>query len=118
MSAVSSTQSKPHTLENYVRTQLQNGNDEETIISELGKSGVEANAARRLVDSMKLQAANAPMPNMAASSTIQSAILGGLIAALVSGFIWGGIIIATGYEIGWVAWFVGGACGYSVLLFS
>ena len=46
------------------------------------------------------------------------ALLGGLIAAVIGGAIWGGIAIWTGYEIGYVAWGVGLFCGFGVVMMS
>jgi hypothetical protein len=46
------------------------------------------------------------------------ALLGGLIAAVMGGAIWGGIAIWTGYEIGYVAWGVGLLCGMGVVMMS
>ena len=46
------------------------------------------------------------------------ALLGGLIAAVIGGAIWGGIGIWTGAEIGYVAWGVGLLCGFGVVMMS
>ncbi len=43
------------------------------------------------------------------------AVVAGLIAALVGGFLWAVIVVATGYEVGWVAWAVGGLVGFTML---
>ena len=109
---------KVHPLQNYVATQIQNGVDQDTIVAELGKSGVEETMARRLVETTQHQALNGTIQPDSGSSNVQSAILGGLVASLIAGFIWGGIILATGYELGIVAWGVGVAVGYGVLIFS
>ncbi len=45
-------------------------------------------------------------------SVIICAGIGGLVGALV----WGGIIALTGYEVGYVAWGVGGLVGFGALL--
>ncbi|MFG0273996.1 MAG: hypothetical protein ACF8QF_02950 [Phycisphaerales bacterium] len=42
------------------------------------------------------------------------ALVGGLIAALIGAGAWAGIGFATGYEIGWIAWGVGGLVGLGV----
>ena len=120
MSAIntSNPSGKVHPLQNYVATQIQNGVDHDMIVSELGKSGVEESMAHRLVESVQHQALNGPIQPVGTSPAIQPAILGGLVASLIAGAIWGGIIIATGYELGIVAWGVGAAVGYGVLLFS
>jgi len=38
---------------------------------------------------------------------IALALLGGLAGALVGGAVWAGVVVGTGYEVGWVAWGVG-----------
>jgi hypothetical protein len=42
------------------------------------------------------------------------ALLAGAVAALVGGLIWAGAVIATRYDIGFLAWFVGAATGGTV----
>ncbi len=44
------------------------------------------------------------------------AVAGGLIAGSIGALIWAGIAYFTGYEVGWVAWGVGGLVGLGVLL--
>jgi hypothetical protein len=46
------------------------------------------------------------------------AIIGGGLAAVAGGLIWGLIANTTGYEIGWVAWGVGLLAGWGVLTFA
>ncbi|MEZ6056340.1 MAG: hypothetical protein R3C01_06510 [Planctomycetaceae bacterium] len=43
-------------------------------------------------------------------------LIGGGIAGLISAVIWAAIVYYTGYEIGWIAWFVGFAVGLGVRL--
>ncbi len=42
------------------------------------------------------------------------ALIGGAVVACIAGGIWGGIVIATGYEIGWIAWGIGLLVGFAV----
>lgn len=118
MSAIGTSQTRPHPLQNYVQSQLNGGADEETIVGELGKSGVEENMARRLVRSVQMQPINDPVQNSASFASVQAGLLGGAIASILAGLVWGGIAILTGLEIGFAAVGVGAACGYGVLLFS
>jgi len=118
MSAVGTTQTKPHPLHNYVQNQLDSGADEDTIVSELGKSGVEETIARRLIRSVQMEPVTTPLQNSASFGSIQAGVLGGVIASILSGLLWGGIAILTGLEIGFAAVGVGAACGFGVLLFS
>lgn len=41
-----------------------------------------------------------------------NAILGAVAGAIVGAIVWAVIAVSTGYEIGWIAWGVGGAVGY------
>jgi len=50
--------------------------------------------------------------------TLIPAVIGGGLAAVVGGAVWGLIVKVTGYEIGYVAWAVGVAAGFGVLLFA
>ena len=118
MSAIGTAPSKPHPLHNYVQTQLNSGADEDTIVSELGKSGVEETMARRLIRSVQAEPIATDVQNTASFGSIQAGAMGGALASILSGLVWGGIAILTGLEIGFAAIGVGAACGYGVLLFS
>jgi hypothetical protein len=45
-------------------------------------------------------------------------ILGAIVAAVVGGVVWALIAIITDYEIGFVAWAIGGLTAYAVFYFS
>jgi hypothetical protein len=49
---------------------------------------------------------------------IVPAMIGGGLAAIAGGVIWGWIVGATGYEIGYMAWGLGIICGLAVVMFS
>lgn len=48
------------------------------------------------------------------SDRIKAAVFAGLIAAVVGGIVWAVIVVVTGYEVGWVAWAVGGLVGITM----
>jgi hypothetical protein len=50
--------------------------------------------------------------------TLVPAMVGGGLAAVVGGALWGLIVNLTEYEIGYVAWAIGLAAGFGVLLFA
>jgi len=52
---------------------------------------------------------------MAAGPFVLGGVLSGL-GALVGGAVWFGIAMATGYEIGWIAWGIGGLAGLGMYL--
>jgi hypothetical protein len=45
-------------------------------------------------------------------------IIGGLLAAVVGGIVWAVIVVKSGYEVGFVAWGIGLAAGFTVILFA
>lgn len=59
-------------------------------------------------------AAKRPGPSKAVRMI--GALIGGGIAALVGGFIWGATASASGYEVGWLAWGIGLATGLGAVL--
>ncbi|MGZ9585918.1 hypothetical protein [Paenibacillus marinisediminis] len=48
------------------------------------------------------------------SNKIVLPVLGALLAAVIGGAVWALIAVLTDYEIGFVAWGIGGLAGYSV----
>jgi hypothetical protein len=46
---------------------------------------------------------------------VPAALLAGAGAALVGGLVWAGVVIATQYDIGFLAWFVGAATGLAIV---
>lgn len=42
------------------------------------------------------------------------AVIGGLIGGAIGALAWAGVVVFTGYEVGWIAWGVGGLVGYGV----
>jgi hypothetical protein len=119
MPAVSTrTQGKAHPMRGYIWNKMQAGAEREEIVVELGKSGVEEGMARNLVESVYQESLNGPIESVGTAPSLQLPILGGLLTSVVAGFIWGGIIIVTGWELGIVAWAVGAAVAYGVLMFS
>jgi len=49
-----------------------------------------------------------------ADQAVNRALIGGLVAALVGGAAWAAIVVATKYEVGFVAWAVGGLVGFAM----
>ncbi len=53
-------------------------------------------------------------PEQDGNDRIKAAVFAGLIAAVVGGIVWAVIVVVTGYEVGWVAWAVGGLVGITM----
>jgi hypothetical protein len=102
----------------FVVEQIKAGADKATISQKLVEMGMDENDVHELVDKMHDQIMEAAKEEQLTSASILPALVGGVLAAIVCGVIWGLIVIATGYEIGYMAWGVGLAVGFCVVLFS
>lgn len=102
----------------FVAEQMQAGRDQETIAGMLQKRGVERMQARNLVETVYPQLARVAEAERYSSEALAPAILGGVLAALAGGFVWGLIVILTDYEVGFVAWGVGFLAGLAVVRFA
>ncbi|MDH4226661.1 MAG: hypothetical protein OEV59_02740 [Deltaproteobacteria bacterium] len=65
----------------------------------------------------------APEPSNAAAriegeKSLGRGVLAGIVAAVVLGVVWVAVAALTGSKIGFLAWGMGGLCGYAVLKFS
>lgn len=102
----------------FVAQQMKAGADKATISQKLIEMGVSEEDSHKLVDKMHDQIMALAQAEQLTSAAIAPAILGGLLAAVVCGVIWGLIVIATEFEIGYMAWAVGLAAGFSVVMFA
>ncbi len=102
----------------FVAEQMKEGADKGVIIRNLIKMGVDENDAQALVDKIHAEITEAVKKEQLNNTLIVSASLGGIIAAVTCGVLWGLIVIITEYEIGFMAWAVGLVVGFSVILFS
>lgn len=102
----------------FVMKQMKDGADKSTITQKLVEMGIDKSEAPNLVETIHTQIVKAAKEAQFTSSSVLPTLFGGVLAAVVGGVIWGLIVIATKYEIGFMAWGLGGLCGFAVLLFS
>ena len=105
-------------LQAFIFAQMKEGADKPTIVQNLIKMGIDENEAPILCDRIQAQIIEDVKKEQFTSTHLITAAAGGLLAATVCGVIWGLIVIATEYEIGYMAWGVGFVAGFAVLLFS
>lgn len=106
-------------LEVMITEQLAKGKNRMTVVRELVQSGMTDAEALQFVDRMYFQLKKTVREEKKYSGEVLfPALLGGLIAAVIGGAVWGGIAIWTGYEVGYVAWGVGLLCGMGVVMMS
>ena len=113
--------SQKEALENlyaFVIEQMKAGADKSTIFQKLVEMGVDRNNATQVVETIHAQIVKAAEEEQLMDSSILPALFGGGLAAVVGGVIWGLIVIATGYVIGFMAWGIGWLTGFAVVLFS
>jgi len=94
------------------------GTDPETIVAMLEDRGVDRTQARALVDTVYPKLARVAEQERYTGSALGPGIAGGLVAAIVGGFLWGLIVILTEYEIGIAAWGIGFLAGFGVVRFA
>lgn len=102
----------------YISGQLSSGTDPSAIAKRLSEMGVSESEAQQMVLTVQGQVAVSSKGEALVSTAIPMAIIGGVLAALVGGAIWGFVVKLTGYEIGYMAIGIGALCGGAVLLFT
>lgn len=101
-----------------VADQVRAGTDQESIVAMLEDRRVERMQARALVDTVYPQLARVAEQERYTGSALGPGIAGGLLAAIVGGFLWGLMVILTEYEIGIAAWGIGFLAGFGVVRFA
>jgi len=105
-------------LEGIITEKLESGERRMEVVRALMQSGMTDAEALQIVERVFSQVKKTAGDEKVSSGALVPAILGGLLAAIVGGAIWGGIAIWTGKEIGYVALGVGFLCGTGVVLFT
>ena len=91
----------------FVIEQMKAGADKSTISQKLVEIGVDRNNAAQVVETIHAQIVKAAEEEQLMDSSILPALFGGGLAAVVGGVIWGLIVIAKEYVIGFMAWGIG-----------
>jgi len=105
-------------LKDTITDQLGSGKNRTDVVRGLVQSGMTEPEANQAVERVLSQMKKTASEEEFSSGAMVPAILGGLVAAIAGGAIWGGIAIWTGREIGYVALGVGFLCGTGVVLFT
>lgn len=102
-------------LVSFVVEQMKINQDKHSIIEKLVEMGVVEQEARQLVEEIEEHATAIVDKEELTVGSLLTAFLGGMVAAVLGGIIWGLIVITTNYEIGFVALGIGALSGYGVL---
>ena len=87
-----------------VAEQMRAGTDQETIAAMLEDRGLDRVQARSFVETVYPQLARVAEEERYTGSALGPGIAGGLIAAVVGGFLWGLIVILSEYEMSARTW--------------
>ena len=101
-----------------IAEQMRAGTDQQTVASILEERGLDRMQAQGLVDTVYPQLARVAEEERYSGSALAPGIVGGVLAAIVGGFLWGLIVILTEYEIGIAAWGIGFLAGFAVVRFA
>jgi hypothetical protein len=105
-------------IKTFVLKQMQEGADRETVKLRLMASGLREEVAGQLVEEAYAGSAEVAAAENFDTSSLLRAVVGGGLAAVAGGLIWGLIAETTGYEIGWIAWGIGVMAGAGVVMFA
>ena len=105
-------------LEALIADRLNSGKQKMEVVDELVKSGMTHGESMQIVDQIYFELKKTAREEEFSNDVLLPALLGGLIAAGLSGAVWAAIAVWTGYEIGYVAWGVGLLCGLGVVMMS
>lgn len=105
-------------LYSFVMGKMKVGADKSSISQELVDMGMDKGDATELVESIYAHVLKAAEEEQVIGSSFLPAMVGGGLAAVIGGVLWGLIVIATGYVIGFMAWGIGLLSGFAVVLFS
>lgn len=105
-------------ISTFVLDQMKQGVPKTSIVSRLTETGIDHLHAVEIVDAIESEVARAQEQEELTPASIGVAIAGGAVAAIVGGIIWGLIVIATDYEIGYMATGIGLLTGFAVVFFS
>lgn len=102
----------------FVAQEMRTGSTKAEITAKLVATGIEESTASELVEKLHGHVSTVAAQQTLSTSRLVPAALGGLIAAVVGGLIWGWIVRVTNYEIGYVAWGIGVISGFAVVWLS
>lgn len=102
----------------YIVDQLKKGVSKQAIIDYFVNGGVDRTVAGNLVESVHAELLQEAEKEQFSCGSLVIASAAGMVAAIVGGIIWGLIVIATDYEIGYMATGIGLLSGFAILFFT
>jgi hypothetical protein len=93
---------------------IKQGHPKSATVNRLVEAGVPSTEAARLVESVHAELEQAAQREVLTGQSLLLAVLGAGLAAIAGGLVWGAIVIATDYEIGFMATGIGLLAGFGV----
>ncbi len=113
-----STEDAAEVLYGMVIEEMQMGQDKSSIADKLVETGMDKSDAMMFVEKVYTEVVELVEKERFDASSILPALIGGVLAAIAGGAVWGIIAVVTDYELGILAWALGGMAGYAVLIFT
>lgn len=102
----------------FVAKEAREGVDRSQIAERLVEKGMERDEALKVTNELCDALSKIAQNEKLTPTAVFKGILGSVLAAMICGVVWGFIVKATNYEIGFMAVGVGYICGRGVVLFS
>ena len=102
-------------LATFVVQQMEAGQPKAAIVKKVIEMGVAEEEAESLVTPLFDETVKQAQAELFTPDSLVPAVLGGLLVAVLGGAIWGAVVAATNYEIGYLAWGLGLAAGLVVV---
>lgn len=101
-----------------VVNEMRGGSSDEEITDKLVELGLDRSQARTIVHDVRRHVREAAEQEVVTSASLVKALVGAALAAVLGGVVWGLIVLAAEYEIGFMAIGIGLLAGFSVNLLS
>ncbi|MDX1599907.1 MAG: hypothetical protein R3191_00175 [Anaerolineales bacterium] len=105
-------------LVGHIVEEMRRGSSDDEVTDQLTEMGVDRAQARTIVHEVRKRVQEAAEQEVLTPGSVAKAFIGAGIAVIVGGVVWGLIVLATGYEIGFMAVGIGILAGLSVNLIS
>lgn len=105
-------------LYNLVLKNIKAGLDKSVTIQQLIEAGIEKKDVSNVIEEIYNDIMTRAKEEMFEINILFQTLMGGILAALIGGTVWGLVVSLTGYEIGYMATGIGALSGISIVLFA
>ncbi len=116
--ATSTPQEAAKSIAEFIIKQMRTGASNAAIAQRLVTMGLDSAASGKLVDQVSAEVIRTARQQQPTAAAVLVGLLGGGVAAVLGGVVWGLIVTRISFEIGYMAWGLGWLAGSSVVLFA